>query len=202
MTNKCCNKTQEQCDCCKIKIDSFECVRNSDLDLPTLGIVPGDSGEAVLRKIEAFAQQLSLMTQGPEGPEGPQGIRGPRGCRGRKGDTGPAGEAIAGENGTNAFKYVKEVATNFNAGSAFIPFTEYTNCSNIPVGCLGPSTVSSKADLHIQLWYRNSSPVSTVWNLVPDSVIKELTLSENTGDISISLSGAERPVFLRIVILG
>ena len=115
---------------------------------------------------------------------------------------------IDGTNGTNAYKFTKEVLSFLGGDEIIITRSEIDACAEIPFSCNGTSPLTPAfCDLHIQVYYL----LDMGWRLLPLMPIGipgaqgiEITVDPfTTGDVSIklglTLSGTEIPV--RIVIL-
>ena len=115
---------------------------------------------------------------------------------------------IDGTNGTNAYKFTKEVLSFLGGDEIIITRSEIDACAEIPFSCNGTSPLTPAfCDLHIQVYYL----LDIGWVLLPLMPIGipgaqgiEIAIdSVTTGDVSIklglTLSGTEIPV--RIVIL-
>jgi hypothetical protein len=76
------------------------------------------------------------------------------GCKGKCGcNINQTTKGEKGDNGANAFKFVKEFIGEDIEQTIVIPYTEWSACGVIPEGCLGLDTIASvKLDIHIQLW--------------------------------------------------
>lgn len=154
----------------------------------------------------------SVGPQGPQGPQGSQGetglqgIQGPSGKPGNDGRDGPKGDkgdpGVKGDKGDNAFKFVKQITSNFEDDVISLTKAEYTNCSSLPTGCVHESALPALNDLHIQLWAKTLDPVSAYWFKVPETQIEYIRITEATGDIEFKLIGGTINHFVRIVIIG
>ena len=136
-------------------------------------------------------------TNGLPGPMGMTGAAGATGDAGAQGETGPQGLP-----GTNAFKFIKEFATNFDAGTVVITRAELILCADIPVGCLAADALTSMVDFQIEMWAMITEPTPTgTWVKVKDSSILSTSVDGTTGDITIILTGGSLDCNLRVVIL-
>lgn len=111
-----CGGCDEPKDCgCKIKIDSFSCIRHDGKALNCLDIQPGDNGETVLAKIDKAICEQVIPQPGQDGQNGVDGQDGADGADGlsayelavQEGFVGTLTEWLAslegadGTNGTN-----------------------------------------------------------------------------------------------------
>ena len=163
-------------------------VTSADIYCGDITIVPANTSiQDALTLVVEFICNIQLTP----GPEGPQGIQGDPGI-----------------NGTNAYKFTKEVLSFLGGDEIIITRSEIDACAEIPFSCNGTSPITPAfCDLHIQVYYL----LDTGWRLLPLMPIGipgaqgiEITVDPfTTGDVSIklglTLSGTEIPV--RIVIL-
>jgi hypothetical protein len=115
--------------------------------------------------------------------------------------TGPQGsQGPAGNNGTNAFKFVKEY-TDVNLEEFGIEITqaELTSCGPVPQGCLFDNISSSISDIHVQVWIKD--PALTYWYRLFD-VNQVVAVFTTSGNISIAFQGTiGTGMTVRVVIL-
>ena len=138
---------------------------------------------------------------GADGAPGIPGLAGAQGAQGVQGVQGPSGASSSSSGG--GFKYIYQTFASLDVFSLTIPRIWITTCSEIPEGCLGSETLASKADLHIQLWYK--SAIETSWKLLqyPNVIISTISIHETTGDVTINITGGDATNYnLRVVILG
>ena len=117
------------------------------------------------------------------------------GCRGKCGcNINQTTKGEKGDNGANAFKFVKEFTTEDIEQAIIVPYTEWSACSLVPAGCLGLDTIASvKLDIHIQLmlYVDGDAPY---WLLLSNGAFNttysyNARIDNSTGDISIITDG-------------
>jgi hypothetical protein len=152
-----------------------------------------DNGDGTLTIL--YTDGTTYITPDFTGPEGPAGADGADGTNGTD-----------GTDGTNAFKYIKEVSSTFDGESFTVTQLELAAAGVIPTGYIQGGLPAEYCDLHIAVYFKNSSGVKWIqmtpsYDVSVAGAYTEINASTGLITITLQLPPLEVATRVRIVIL-